>query len=118
MTNFNSPEQAEHQQTPQEKLQKLWSTPENWGDGMTVQIEGLPEGMRAVETPDFLIIRSTMRDLPAELNGNPIRDVPIAVFHARSVKPEEIIKEVREFTVHTLNKDVTFVPPEFDKNIA
>lgn len=119
MTDFNSPEQTESQPTPQEQLQKLWNTPDNWSDGVTVQIEGLPEGMRAVETQnDFLIIRSVMANLPEELHGKPLRDVPIAIFHVRSAKPEEIIKEARKFTINALNKEVAFIPPEFKGNAA
>lgn len=120
MTDITSPETQEQQlPTPQEILQKLWNNPESWREGMTVQIKGLPEGFRAIETQnETLIIRAIMPGLPEELDGKPLRDVPIGAFNLRSVDPEEIDRTAREFTNQVVNKEVMFVPPAPKEHIA
>lgn len=99
--------------TPQQKLQALWNKSDSWIDGRTYEIAGLPEGMRIIETSDeMLILRSAMPGLPEELEGKPLRDVPIGVFNAKS--PGIMLNlalEAKNFTNLVVNKDVTFVPP-------
>lgn len=121
MSDSYSPEQSELEQlSPQEQLESVWRKKENWMGGMNIEIAGLPEGMQAIETEerDRIVLKSVMPNLPETLFGKPLRNVPIASFHAETTPPEEIIGEARKFTLQVLNNEVTFVPPTFNEEAA
>lgn len=120
MTDLNSGEQIKGLPTPQEELQQVWNDPGNWREGMPLPIEGLPEGMQAFQflQDESVILRSVMPDLPEEVNGKPIRNVPVAVFYKNSTRPEHILEEARSLTNKILNKEVTFVQPKFKNKTA
>lgn len=109
---LDSPENAK-EPTPQEKLQTLWNNSDSWLDGRTYEVPGLPEGMRIIETSDeMLILRSVMPGLPEEMEGKPLRDVPIGVFNAKAPGVmSNLALEAKNFTNQVINREVTFVPP-------
>lgn len=115
MTNVNSGEQIKNVPTPQEELENIWNNPDNWRDGMPLSIEGLPEGMQAIEFPqdESVILRSVMPGLPERVNKKPIRNVPVAVFYRNAIRPENILSEAVKLTQRILAQEVKFVPPKF-----
>lgn len=86
-------QETEKPENLQDEVEKVWQDRHNWNDGQEYNMEGLPEGLRIIETDSHtLVLRSIIPNAPQSQKQEDPDDVPVGIFSTLA-NPDEIKKE-------------------------